>query len=217
MRYGERVSQALAELPERGWVVFSGGLEDVSEYAEREGWKPVTLRRGDEVVSDLRSVGTAEARPNSMSSRTGLGAQPLHTDGAHLAYPPDVVALAAASSHRAATRLWASHGADAPWDDLRHGVFRVSDGRAHRHRFAADGDSIRFDPCCMTPLDARSRRVTGFFQRALKQSDRHQWAGDGPEVLLIDNRRTLHAREAVDPADPPRHLARIAFQLPEAA
>ena len=128
-----------------------------------------------------------------------------------------MVALASAGSNRAATRVWSLQGADVPWDALRHGVFRVSDGRTRQHCFAAEGESIRFDPCCMTPLDARSRSATRFFQAAFDGADRHEWTSGAPEVLLIDNRRALHAREAVDPADPPRHLTRIAFRVPEEA
>lgn len=211
------MAEALLELSQRGWASFGGTLDVVSGYARRAGWEAVALRRGDDVIADLRPVGVADAVPNSMSSRTGMGAQPLHTDGAHLQAPPDVVALASMRRHRTSTRLWSLHGANVPWDDLRHGVFRVSDGRVRQHCFAGEGDSIRFDPCCMTPLDRRSRRVVDFFENAMNAADQHRWSRVEAEVLLIDNRRTLHAREAVDPAGPPRHLKRIAFRLPEAA
>jgi hypothetical protein len=212
----EVIATALIELTQRGWASFGGTLEEVTDYARKTGWQAVALRRGDDVITDLRAVTAAEARPNSISSRTGMGAQPLHTDGAHLETPPDVVAFASTCSHRASTRLWTSNGANAPWDDLRHGVFRVSDGTVRRLRFAGDGNSIRFDPCCMIPLDGRSRRVVRFFRTAFETAYRHQWSRNTPEVVLIDNRRTLHAREVVDSADPPRHLTRIAFRRPEA-
>lgn len=202
-------------LAERGWASFGGTLEDLTDYAGRAGWQPVALRRGDDVITDLRAVRAAEAHPNSISSRTGMGAQPLHTDGAHLEMPPDVVALASACSHRAATRLWTPRGADTPWEDIRHGVFRVSDGMASRYRSAGGRNWVRFDSCCMSPMDERSRRVVHFFRMAYKTSSRHQWSHNSPEVLLMDNRRTLHAREPVDPAGPPRHLTRIAFRRPE--
>lgn len=209
------IGKALDVLTQRGWASFGGTLEDVSDHALESGWQAVALRRGDDAITDLQALTAAEARPNSISSRTGLGAQPLHTDGAHLETPPDIVALASSCSHRASTRLWTSYGANAPWDELHHGVFRVSDGMVRRHRFAGEGDSIGFDPCCMTPLDERSRRVVRFFMTAYETAYRHQWHNI-PEVLLINNRRTLHAREEVDPADPPRHLTRIAFRRPEA-
>jgi len=210
------IGKALSALTQRGWATFDGTLEDVSNHARKSEWRAVALRRGDKVISDLHALTAGEARPNSISSRTGLGAQPLHTDGAHLDTPPDIVALASTCSHRASTRLWTSSGANTPWDELHQGVFRVSDGMVHRYRFAGDGDSIGFDPCCMTPMDESSRRVVRFFMSAYETAYRHQWSRYTPEVLLIDNRRTLHAREAVDPADPPRHLIRIAFRRPEA-
>lgn len=206
------IENAVAELTRRGWTSFAGTLEDLTGYAENAGWDAVPLRRGEAPVSDLHPVDVASARPNSMSSRTGIGAQPLHTDGAHLQSPPDVVALESTRTHRAATRLWSSNCSNVPWEDLRHGVFGVSNGRARSHRLAAVDECIRYDPCCMFPLDERARRVVRFFAATFDASHRHEWLSDSPEVLMIDNRRTLHAREAVDPTAPPRHLKRIAFR-----
>lgn len=148
-----------------------------------------------------------------MSARTGMEAQPLHTDGAHLKQPPDLIALAASRPHPAATRVWVSHRSVVPWEDLRHGVFRAFDGRRHRYLVATDGARIAFDPCCMEPLDSRARRVVDFFSSAFHESERFGWDTDSPMVLLIDNQYTLHAREAVGPTDPPRLIQRIAFRM----
>lgn len=209
------IAEALMVLAERGWASLQGSLQDVTDYARKTGWQPVALRQGDGVVTELRAVASSRAHPNSISSRTGMGAQPLHTDGAHLKKPPDLVALESGTSHRAATRLWVAGGSDIPWDDVRHGVFRVSDGMAVRFSVAAADNWLRYDPCCMTPMDERSRRAARFFESMYEDSMRHEWRRSTPEVLLIDNRRTLHAREAVDPADPPRRLTRAAFRRPE--
>jgi len=206
------IEKAVANLTHRGWASFTGTLEQVTDYAKRAGWETVPLRRGDPAVSDLRPMSVAKARANSMSSRTGIGPQPLHTDGAHLKNPPHVIALESTRAQSAGTRLWSANCSDVPWGDLRHGIFRVSDGRSWWHALAADNGAIRFDPCCMIALDERARRAVRFFASIRKSGQRHEWRADAPEVLLIDNRRALHAREAVDPADPERHLRRIAFR-----
>lgn len=202
---------ALADLNRHGWTSFAATLDDLTVRASELGWEAVTLRRGDPAVSSLRPVSASEAKWNSMSSRTGMGAQPLHTDGAHFVRPPDIVALASSGPHTTATRLWAPHVSKAPWEDFRHGLFRVSGGRTAFLAPAAEDDLIRFDPFCMAPCDGRARRVAAFVQSAFATGDRHEWSSDTPHVLMIDNRRVLHAREAVGPADPPRLLRRIAF------
>lgn len=207
--------RVIARLMREGWASFAGTLEDVTAHARHRGWVAVPMRRDDPVVSELRPLAASDARPNSLSSRTGMNAQPLHTDGAHLAQPPDIVALAGTSPHPTATRLWRVQTPDAPWDDLHHGIFCVSDGRRRSTCVAMVGRSVRFDPFCMSPCDGRARRVAAYFQSAFERSDRHEWGSSEPEVLLIDNRRTLHAREAVLPTDPPRLLHRIAFRYLE--
>ncbi len=203
---------AMGDLNRHGWTSFAATLEDVIVHAATLGWEAVPVRRGDPLISSLRPVSASRARPNSLSSRTGMGAQPLHTDGAHLLEPPDIVALASISPHPAATRLWAMQASDVPWEDLRHGLFRVCDGRMSFYSLAVQDDFIRFDPFCMTPCDGRARRVVEFFRSSFATSKRHEWSSDNPEVLMIDNRRTLHARDAVCPTDPPRLLRRIAFR-----
>lgn len=202
--------KALSEVRLHGWASFLGTIDGFAEFAAMADWEPVALRRGDPPVATLRAVTADCARARSISSGTGLGAQPLHTDGAHLHAPPHIVALAATGKHRAATRLWTATRNNVPWDDVEQGVFRVSDGRARWHRSAGVKHAIRFDPCCMTPLDGPSRRLTQFFRSAFEEAHRHEWNSDAPTVLLIDNQRVLHAREAVDPADPPRLLTRLA-------
>src|SRR3546814_8979331 len=127
---------AAPRLTRHPWVSFPGTLEDVIDRARRLGWEAVSMRDGDPPVSELRPVPADRARPNSLSSRTGLGAQPLHTDGAHLERPPDVIALASPGAHPTSTRLLALHQSVSPLEDLRPGVFSVSGGRARFHAMA---------------------------------------------------------------------------------
>lgn len=214
-RLGAVHSVVMDELNRRGWVSFPGVLQDVAEAAAHWGWEASPVRRGDPVVSDLRPTPPSAARPNSMSARTGMGAQPLHTDGAHLRRPPDFIALAAGHAHPVPTRLFAPRPSNEPWESLSHGVFLVSSGRVRFHALAFQEERLRFDPCCMTACDQRSRRVVACFTGEVAGSATHNWSSDLPEVLLIDNRRVLHAREAVSPSDPPRLLRRMAFRRVE--
>lgn len=206
------LDEALSEVEEHGWAVLAGSLHSLLAHARPAGWQSVSLRPGDPQVAQLRAVARDAARKNSMSARTGLGAQPLHTDGAHLLEPPDLIALTSSQQHPAATLVWHAARSAVPWDDLRNGVFRVWDGRRHRYLVAFEDGRITFDPCCMEPLDTRSRRVVSFFASALEESERFVWDQDPSTVLLLDNRQSLHAREAVNPRDPPRVLQRLALR-----
>lgn len=145
---------------------------------------------------------------------TGHGAQPLHTDGAHLEQPPDVVLLFANEPTLVPTLLWRMDWSrmDGPLiDALRHGLFTVDDGRTQFLSPAALGGRLRFDPGCMTPADTRATRAAEHFAAAQASATPFHWDETG-KVLAIDNRRVLHAR-ADATADPERVLERLAFRV----
>ncbi|MDQ1629639.1 MAG: hypothetical protein QOI54_3383 [Actinomycetota bacterium] len=92
------------------------------------------IRPGDTVVSELTPLDQASARVHSISAVHGLDAQPLHSDGAHLLIPPDVVILEAEEPSVTPTLLWTSLDdllANATAiDALREGLFLVRNGAA---------------------------------------------------------------------------------------
>jgi alpha-ketoglutarate-dependent taurine dioxygenase len=158
-------------------------------------------------------VDSGEARPNSLSSRYGKAAQPLHTDGAHLAEPPDFVLLLAEKASKVPTLLWKCQIIDyqvPSYNNLLHGVFLVRNGGESFFRTAASRYDLCYDPGCMTPCDERARHAASFFEAAAKSAVEHHWDTPG-KVLLIDNRKVLHARAAADD-EPGREIIRVAFR-----
>ena len=208
--------EALAEAARRrGWAVGSGAIGQVQAEGRSLGWTEVPARKGDPPVTTLRPVGRSQARPNSMSSQYGLDAQPLHTDGAHLTRPPDVVVLISETTNSTPTRLWR------PWlkgpfspgipERARHGIFLVQSGKDSFFSAAYSPEGFRYDPGCMTPCDARARETVTFFRDAAEEAADHVWDQPGM-MLVIDNRHTLHGRaSAVD--DPQRELQRVSFHV----
>jgi alpha-ketoglutarate-dependent taurine dioxygenase len=208
--------EALAATARReGWTSGSGDLESIRQQAKSLGWIEVAPRRGDPTVSVLRPTEKIVARPNSLSARYGLGQQPLHTDGAHLHRPPDLVVLFSERPSATPTRLWRATYAPPPPPPphaaLWHGMFLVHSGRDSFYSPALTGSGYRYDPGCMTACDTRARQVAQYFERQLSHASTHEWMG-WDQVLVIDNRRVLHARAAVGEDDMDRELTRIAFQ-----
>lgn len=212
------LNELAAEAAAAGWVTVTADLQELRGVARSLGWHEVPARPGDEPVSELHPVPARKAHPRSLSAQYGLGAQPLHTDGAHLPLPPEIVALQAQTPNRTATRLWTAANTTTrpsravPWSALRHGVFLVSSGSQRVYAVAASHGQIRYDPGCMTPCDQRARRVATFFDDALNDTHAHTWDSN-QEVLLIDNRITLHARAQVSHDDEGRVLRRVAFRF----
>jgi hypothetical protein len=90
-------------------------------------------------------------------------------------------------------------------------MFLVRNGRDSFYAPALSGSGYRYDPGCMTPCDARAREVQEYFEQELSRAYVHEWQTAG-QVLVINNRRALHARSAVADGDLDRELTRIAFQ-----
>lgn len=200
----------VAELDTQGWAVSSGSLISIKNIAQVAGWR---LRPGTE--GSIRPTRREDAPPNSLSAQFGLDAQPLHTDGAHERQPPEVVLLASANSNETPTRLlripddaWTPQFRDA----CDHGVFKVRNGANSFLCHATLGyRGLRFDPGCMHACDQRStevaRSLTTLEDRI--EPTEHRWKAK--DLLLIDNRRTLHGRGVVAVDDQDRVLERAWF------
>lgn len=195
-----------------GWATGPGDLSSVQFTAGVLGWTEVPTRRGEQAITELTPSEGENAKPRSLSAVYGLGQLPLHTDGAHLERPPDFVVLISEAPSTTATRLWVADTTSPtfPVDDAQHGVFLVDSGREKFYSTALSADhNIRYDPGCMQACDPRAIRAAGYFASQETTAKRVEWTGAG--VLVIDNRRTLHGREAVAPTDGSRTLRRIAY------
>lgn len=208
-----------ATAQDKGWVSGSGDVESIRKQAASLGWAEVAPRRGDTTVSVLRPVVAAAAHPSSLSAAYGLGQQPLHTDGAHIQAPPDLLVFISERPSTTPTQLLRPNGAsrrkgeiEIPLAALRHGMFLVRSGRDSFYAPVLSGSRYRYDPGCMTPCDVRALEVQGYFEEQLSRASAHEWSAAG-QVLVVDNRRTLHARSAVAESDAERELTRIAFRF----
>lgn len=206
----------LGEVRRTGWATVSGSLDYLRCLAADAGWEEVTFRRTDPPLTELQPQTRLKARRLSLSARYGLGPQPLHSDGAHLREPPDLVVLGTRSPAKTPTLLihgvTVTHRVPDLSDALRDGVFLVRNGTQSFFATAISGDVLRYDPGCMIPCDSQSRLVFETFQRALDDvTEQHRW-DDPTRLLVIDNAVTLHARAAVAPGDLGRRLYRLAFR-----
>jgi hypothetical protein len=178
----------------------------------------VSVRRGGPSVTTLRPLDRGDSPENSLSAKYGKGDQPLHTDGAHLAKPPDVVILACEETSGTPTRLWTMRRGlftFTPPRHVRHGVFLVANGKDSFFSTAYSDVHFRYDPGCMVPCDARARETVRYFDAEIESALEHSWDEAG-KFLVIDNRNVLHGRaSAID--DPHREVQRVSFYLKRGA
>ena len=142
---------------------------------------------------------------NSLSGRHGFNALPPHTDGAATVHPPRWVILACGDTSAAPTLTFdagALLAADTERVLDRAWVVDPGGGRPPFYvapsTLRAGRRWLRYNADCMTPASSAAARATAALSTLPFRS--HRW---GPErALVIDNARVLHARGAVDPANP---------------
>ncbi|MFF8426063.1 TauD/TfdA family dioxygenase [Streptomyces sp. NPDC016566] len=203
-----------------GWAVGTSTVDEVQRQAQALKLIEAPIRKGAPPVSTLRPKDRTTAIPKSLSAIYGKGAQPLHTDGAHLADPPDLLVLLNERPSGTPTLLWRKAAFSklpfAAPDYMRHGVFLIRNGRDSFFSTAWENSKFRYDPGCMEPADARARQTVRYFEETAPEwVNEHYWENPGT-CLVINNQRVLHARAAAT-NDPERELKRISFNLRKGA
>lgn len=214
--------QALRDAAHReGWAQGNATLTAIQYTANLLGWKEVRSRSSDPTVAELVPRDTQRANPRSLSAEFGLGAQPLHTDGAHLTIPPDIVILHSEEPNNTPTLLWDSRPTYyslrvSPRDAIAHGVFLVDSGRESFFATAKlKPNHIRYDPGCMSPCDQRARASAKYFADVEGEARKYEWSTRN-NFVMIDNRMVLHARaDATD--DHSRLLKRLMYRTLESS
>ncbi len=194
----------------QGWCAVKMDLDTFQRDAGALGLMAVPNRRGGNNRDVLRPLRREQAPVRSLSATFGLGPQPLHTDCAHHKDPPAFVVLASQAASTTPTLVWRPKLTQ-DWTELfQQGVFIVDDGPGRFLAPAMANSRIRFDPGCMRPCDGRARALVSALVSARHEAHRHQWS-DAGTLLVIDNWRTLHARDTVtDPAE--RVIERITLR-----
>lgn len=213
---------------DNGWHIGTArSFGQIVASAARAGLISVPNYASGPTAATLRPNSGETARPGSLSSKTGKGAQPMHTDGAHLRRVPAYVLLWSDSVNATATRLW--RPTVGPKQTVQ-GIFVVSSGN---DRFLAPAaraivtvkapagarlplwqdvlSGLRFDPTCMTPADDDARLLAEHLTSPPDCEVRDVNWSQPNQYLLIDNRRVLHGRAAVEDGDDARELLRANF------
>jgi hypothetical protein len=189
---------------EKGWAklpIWDGISTMVLNERHRDLLGTDSLRPGRYF---LRPKSRADAKRGTMSSVTGLGPQPPHTDGAHLVSPPRYIALRcdAIGAEPCPTVLWSldkkALTLSPPKLLLQPGwvVRRSASMKFYSQvlEFMHGGlFRIRFDPICMS-LPSMPNAIEEVWQSLIANSIESRFEWSVGDTILIDNWRTLHAR-----------------------
>lgn len=173
--------------------------------------------RSPEPIRDIRPQDLKSAKQNTLSSRYGTGAFPFHTDAAHWDHPAQYLGLYCVEPGEGRrdtllqdSRVWALD------DDEQDLACRALWTTGHvRPRFctfakeACNGLEIRYDMDCMKPMTKEAHSLKALLEARIQdcKTTRIEW--EPKNLLIIDNRRMLHARGSSTRSDIGRILKRV--------
>src|SRR5258708_9304555 len=170
-----------------------------------------------ELVREIRPQPVQFAKKNTLSSRYGTDAFPFHTDTAHWDRPARYLALYCVDPGDGKrttliqdSRLWCLD--DAERDLACRALWKTGHIRPRLCMLAESTENeltIRYDMDCMGPMTREAREVKAFVEARISTSATTQidWQSEG--LLVIDNRRMLHARGRSNGPDTSRVHKRI--------
>jgi len=196
------------DLESRGWCRIAAGsagepdvLVAVDLIAESLG-QPAGGRAGADRET-LTPRTRAQSHARSQSASHGLGALPVHVELSHRLVPCRYVVLGCMDPGRptcaTTTVEWRSAGFTPDETRLlKAAPLLIRNGRASFYSTAlpADGRFLRWDAECVEPVDARGREAVEVLMRRLSSLTAERHLLEAGEILVIDNWRLLHGREA---------------------
>jgi hypothetical protein len=168
-------------------------------------------------VRDIRPQPLGSGKVNTLSSRYGTDAFPFHTDTAHWDQPAQYLALFCVNpgeGERATllqdSRTWEFR--DSEIDLACRALWKTGHVRPRLCMLAersTDGLTIRYDKDCMRPMTREARELEALVAQRIKCSKKTHISWEPACLLVIDNRRMVHARAASKRPDADRVLKRI--------
>lgn len=197
------------DLERNGWCRFASKSEcdaAIALAADRAVellGRPAAGRAGatcETIVPRVRS----DAHPRSQSAAHGLDAIPLHAELSHRLAPCRYVVLGCLDPGRsgsATTTLeWRKLGLTPnEMALLKSAPLLIRNGRKSFYSTAIprDGRFLRYDRECVEAVDARGRAALDLIRARLSSVGPVAHPLQRGDILVIDNWRTLHGREAV--------------------
>jgi hypothetical protein len=186
------------ELSERGWTTFS--FEgDLLELASESG-TPVSARLGGPLIDLLQVKAPDKAHPNSLSARFGTGAFPFHTDGAHHEKVPRFLFMRLIQPKQSLRKTLLLDFRNALKTEenqiLCSEMWRFRGGARPFLSPILGNGFLRFDPCIMKPAISGRKVAVNIVNRILEEAPKVAFEWERPRVLVLDNHRMVHSREA---------------------
>jgi L-asparagine oxygenase len=211
-------------LAEQGYTLFPNVPEDDLLSIAMQFGTPSGDSRDSSLVKPLMPQTTFEAKPNTLSSRYGAKAFPLHTETAYWRTPARFLAFYCSDPGAGRRRTLLVDTQQWELDRrqlalLRSEVWKVVSGRNRflctLFRSNARSAAVRFDKECMTPAVPTKVGSMVLIRDLIAQAKQTEISWNKGDLLIVDNHRILHGRSTSQINDPDRRLLRILLKTDE--
>lgn len=206
----------IQELNSVGWCEIQSTLtsdEDLIETAKHFGL--IILHPNGKCIDQLSPKGKTQAIKDTFSYNYEFGEFPFHTDTAFWNTPVRYILMSCTKSSTSTTIIkWQdmlSLCSDAERKILEKAIFLIKTPRYSFYtqlfnRYSSE-TFFRFDPNCMFPKNNSAKVAEEILKDKIKETHVTKISWDRPKVLIIDNWKALHGRDAIYNKD--RILRRI--------
>ncbi len=213
----EESARLLQWLTSTGWLFIPGTL-GIDPQGILSMLGPIIPTRWGSPYLDLVPHTKDSASPASMSSMIGMDEQPMHTDSAYSPLPPKYLALQCINPGEAScpTHVWEfdvdrlkgdrpTVMTDVRWIARGGGLSQFYCSVMDVER---DEVRLRFDRCCMVPIDGDTGIASETSTVLEAYSRRLSVDWQTGSILVLNNWRCLHARGLGADKSPSRSLRR---------
>jgi alpha-ketoglutarate-dependent taurine dioxygenase len=215
--FGLLSDQDRERLDQRGYCILSDiPLDNLLPIATHLG-SALPDPRDQKLVKDIRPQPAATANPNTLSSRYGKAAFPLHTEAAFLPTPPRFLLLYCVhpgSGGRPTTLLDGRKLFGRIRNIARSGTWLVKRRSRAFLCEAVVGTTpedfrVRYDPACLFPRGPKARAEKELIETFISESRLTTVNWLERQLLIVDNLRMLHGRGESNFNDQDRWLKRV--------
>lgn len=197
----------LEELRNKGWteiIISSTNEKKLIEIASNIG--KIQTHPNGELVGTIIPKNKTNAILNSFSYKYEHNTFPLHTDTAFWNVPAKYVLLFSELESQTATTIIhvqdiLSILSEQQWNDVEKSIFVIKTpetsfytkiiGKVENQLF------FRFDSNCMKPINDSAKKTQKVFEEKLQLLTKNRVFWNKPKVLIFDNWKTFHGREAI--------------------
>lgn len=193
------------KLDENGWVVFNNPNEDEILLEISKIFGLIIMHPNGKLIDYLSPKEKTESIKNTFSYKYGFEKFPFHTDTAFWNIPARYVLMSCENISSTETLILTLESVNKLTTEelciLEKSIFLVKTNQSNFYCSVlskVNGSQIfRYDPNTMKAINSYAKKAIMVIENIINNSEIHRINWNNPQILIIDNWKTLHARSSI--------------------